>query len=444
MLPLGLGLVGGVLREEGHEVRMLLPDSRPYKGNDPWGEIARAIELERPDLVGITGMTPNIPTMVRLIHEARRVVGPDIPIVVGGQHATTWAESTAMIEGVTAVVSGEGEEPLKLLCAGFAESGPRFDPSTVAGVTALINGEIQKAPPPCADTDLDRFPWSLREGFVWDELLHPLLFESIITLRGCPYKCSYCAIPMSDFRKTRYRSSDHVIGEIEYLLENHNIGHLQYYDPVFNLNKRRTHALLNGLEERGIRIPFMCQTRADRVDNETLDLMTRQGCRQIYLGIESGHEDTLRRIRKPMSLDTIRGAARKIQDRGIEVAGYFMVGFPWETETEINQTIEFALELDLDRVSLHSTTPLPRTELWSWVPEEKRQWIEDFMRPKLNLTSLPDSDYAAIFEQGRIRFERHNRSKTEARFPSHWPGSQPDAATPPAPSNLPPPTKPKN
>src|SRR5690606_20224843 len=98
---------------------------------------------------------------------------------------------------------------------------------------------------------------------------------------------------------------------------------------------------------RDLALPFACQTRAERVDAELLDLMVEAGCHQIFFGIESGDVDSLRKIRKKTPLDVIRGAVDMVKARGIRCTGFFMVGFPWENEHLIDKTVAFACELGL-------------------------------------------------------------------------------------------------
>src|SRR6185436_13548684 len=114
----------------------------------------------------------------------------------------------------------------------------------------------------------------------------------------------------------------------------------------------------------GVRIPFACQTRADRVDEPLLDRLVEVGLHQVFFGIESGDRASLKLIKKDMPLEQIGRAVGWVKARGVRCTGFFMVGFPWETESQIRQTADFACSLGLDAVSLFSATPLPGTELW--------------------------------------------------------------------------------
>jgi len=414
MLPMGLGCVGAALHEAGHEVRLLLPDLRAYTGDDPWGEIRRAVAAENPDVVGLTGMSPCAAAMERVVAEVRAALGPEVPLVVGGQHAMSWPRGVAAWPGVTCVVRGEGDDAMLGLVEGWRRGS--FDPTTVPGVVATRGGELVEGPPPIRRADLDTLPLTFREGLVWADQLHPALYESMYTQRGRPYGCIYCSLTFAE-RGTRYHSAARVVEEAEHVRDHFGARSLVFYDPVFTLNRRRTLEMMTLFKERGLHMPFMCQTRADRMDAELAAAMAERGCTRVFLGIESGDEDTLARLSKPMKLDTIRQAVDVMSGAGITVCGYFMVGFPWEDAPRIRKTVDFALGLGLDWVSLHSATPVPGTALWDMVPSHLQVTVENFLAPDLNLTAMADEDYRTLFTELRTRCERHNVEVQQRRFP---------------------------
>mgnify|MGYP003951899503 CR=1 FL=1 len=428
LFPLGLGAISAVLTEEGHTVRVLLPDTRSYRGDDPWGVLEGVIAEEAPDLVGVTGMTGTFGAAVKVVDSVRRVLGPDVTVLMGGTHATFCVDEAVRVPGVDVVVKGEGEDQAVSLVNGFEKQGKSFDPLTVPGVAVLRDGMVCHSPTKPPRRDLDNLPWSRREGLVWDELRHPLLYQSLITTRGCPYKCTYCGIPNATDRLTRYRSPKDALDEIAFLREAYGVEDLTFYDPVFTLNRRRTLAFMKQMVERDLAMPFTCQTRADRVQADVAEAMAQAGCTRVFFGIESGDENSLAKMKKHMSLDAIRSGVKIIQDAGIGASGFFIVGFPWETEALVEQTVDFALSLGLDMVNLFSLTPLPGSELWQGALEGPKK--VDFRGTQRNLTSLSDEDYFRCFSQAKSRFEEYNHKSVQSRM-SHWPGALPDQAMPP-------------
>lgn len=163
-------------------------------------------------------------------------------------------------------------------------------------------------------------------------------------------------------------------------------------------------------------MPFECQTRADRVDPELLEVMKAAGCHQIFFGIESGDEESLRRIRKRMPLDRIRQAVRWVKEAGIRCTGFFIVGFPWETEAMMRRTADFACDLGLDAISLFSATPLPGTELWEMGGGDHLPDSIDFTTPQVNLTTLSGPAYRELYERIQSQVEDYNFAQVERRF----------------------------
>jgi len=421
--PLGLGYLGAVLAPH-HDVRFLLPDVHPYLGTDPWGELGRAVADEAPDVLAITAVTATYPAAVRLAQVARQV-RPELVVVLGGTHAS--ADPEGALRGapdVDYVVRGEGETAIVALAEQLAAG--TLAPATLPGLVWRAEGDrvIQNPPgPPLADLDALPFPLRAAHHVRWGETLHPSFFQALITLRGCPYRCVYCAVPQSVDRKTRYRSPGNVLDEIAHLRHAHDVPALFFHDSVFSLHRERTLALCRGMRWRGLALPFTCQTRTDRVDPELLDAMAAAGCQQLFFGIESGDVESLRRIRKLVPLDGIRATVELVRSRGIRCSGFFIVGFPWEDETVIARTVDFAVGLGLDAISLFSATPLPGTELWELAGGAHLPDSIDFRTPQVNLTRLDDAAYADVFARARARIERHNEDRMHARLEAAQPAA---------------------
>lgn len=413
--PLALGALAAALAPE-HEVWQLVPDvATCASAEDPWARIRDTVAALRPDVVGITSLTASFPAALALARLVRALL-PEARIVMGGVHSTFRPAEALAEPAVDAVVVGEGEDTLLELLRAWAAGQ---DPAGTPGLVVRREGGLYRGPPRPPRADLDTLPAPRREGVLWSENLRPGFYQAVITVRGCPYTCTYCSVPQSDDRKTRYRSAAHVAAEIATLRARYDIPYLYFHDSVFTLHRKRTQALCTEMILRDLVVPFTCQTRADRVDPTLLDGMAAAGCKQIFFGIESGHPETLRRIHKAMPLDQIRDAVRWAKERGIRAAGFFMVGFPWETNEHIEATTDFATHLDLDAISLFSATPLPGTALWDEVALDMVPASIDFRAPEINLTALPD--YPERFRRARAAFDTYNQSGMLARVASHWP-----------------------
>lgn len=414
--PLGLACVGAAVQDLA-QVRFLLPDTRAYLGAEPWREIAQAIAAEQPDVLGLTAVTANFASAARLAEEARKVL-PGLLIVLGGVHASTDpAGALAGAPAVDLVVRGEGEEPLREILQAWQEL-PQRDQAweRIAGVWFRRDGQIRAAPPRPPLADLDAWPLPLRQGFVWSQDLQPAFYQALVTLRGCPYQCIYCAVPSLDSSRTRYRSVERVMAEIAELRERHAANYLFFHDSVFTLHRRRSLELAQRLAALEPKLPFCIQTRADRLDQELLEVLVQAGLHQVFFGIESGDPQSLERIRKAMPLAVIRDAVERVRAAGVRCSGFFMIGWPWDEAASIRRSIDFAVTLPLDAISLFSATPLPGTELWRLSQHQQMPESIDFRRPQVNLTQLSDAEYAALYAEASARVDAFNQQRMSERY----------------------------
>ncbi|MDP2873001.1 MAG: radical SAM protein, partial [Bacillota bacterium] len=391
--PLGLAYVASALAAE-HDVRLLLPDTRSYTGPDPWAEIASAVAGEAPDVVGITVVTAALPAAARLV-ELVRGLDRDVRVVLGGAHPTADPLGALNATGADFAVIGEGEDAINELLRALS-GGPA---ASLAGIRGLAwrapDGLAHANPrrPPIAD--LDRLARPMRDRLVWPEDIEPPFYQAMLSSRGCNSSCLYCASGLMG-RGLRLRSVAGVLDEIAALRSEYGVSHAFFQDSVFTGNRARTLDLCTALA-RDVEITFDCQTRVDCLDPELLPVMAEGGCRHIMLGIESGDEETLRRIGKPGRLTRTPEVAKQIRRAGIRSTGFFMIGWPWDDAARIQQTADFACSIGLDAVFLFSVTPLPGTRLWEMVSGRAMPASVDFRSPAVNLTSLSDPDYARLF-----------------------------------------------
>ena len=211
----------------------------------------------------------------------------------------------------------------------------------------------------------------------------------ICTIRGCPYRCNYCASPFHWKRdKTQFRSPDSVLSEMRYLKENYwdtnkefdysasaNADSKQtliikdntivyFVDDVFTVRKRRAKEILKGITEQGLGMRWKCEARTDHLDEEMVELMAQAGCVRVKLGFESGSDRILSQIQKDETKDDMRRGARLLKEAGVPFTAYFMAGFPGETDEDLLETIKFAEEIDADFYSLSVLSPYYGTKMY--------------------------------------------------------------------------------
>jgi anaerobic magnesium-protoporphyrin IX monomethyl ester cyclase len=186
----------------------------------------------------------------------------------------------------------------------------------------------------------------------------------IITGRGCPFSCAYCGSPALWHREARFRSVGNVIGELEYLKENFKTSNIHFADDTFTIKKDRAKEICQQIIDRSLNIKWLCDTRADCLDKELIELMKRAGCIRLKIGVESGSNRVLKAMRKGETREKIRQAVKWIKEAGVPFTAYFMTGFPTETNEDLRETIDFAREIDADYYSLSVLAPYYGTQVW--------------------------------------------------------------------------------
>jgi anaerobic magnesium-protoporphyrin IX monomethyl ester cyclase len=417
ILPLGIGYIGAVLKNH-HDVLLWLPDTYPYKGDDPWGVLRSIIANENPDVLGIAAVTATYPAAVRLAAEAKSI-NPAIITVLGGVHASIDPKKALEnAPGVDFVVRGEGERTLPELIGALSSDQGRIKLETIDGLCFLEGaaGAIHWTKERKPIQDLDALPFPMRDHLVWSDPVPPAIYQAMITSRGCPFDCIYCAAPTLCGSRVRFRSVQNVLKEMVCLVERHQVSNIFFQDSVFTLNRSRTRELCRMMIDHKVPISFQCQTRVDLVDPGLLDTMKAAGCDHIFLGIESGDPDTLQRIGKAVTPESIQKAVAMITSSGIQCSGFFMIGFPWETEKMMRRTEELALGAGLDSVILFSATPLPGSGLWDMAGDKVRENDIDFRTPMINLTPLSERKYVEIFNRMEGRFTAYNQKMMMKRI----------------------------
>jgi len=351
---LSLATLAAVLREDGHEVACV--DAK-FERLDHDAVLAR-VEDFAPDVVGLTAFTNEIEPA----HEvARRVKArrPGVTTVVGGVHVSAIPERTLRELGAfDLAVVGEGERTLAELCAWIAAGVARADPSAIDGLAWRRGGDVVVNAPRAPIADQDTLPMP-----AWD-LLPPAREYTVMTARGCPYRCPFCQNPNG--RVVRKRSPELFLDEVEWLVETMAPERLFISDEIFTVDRARTDAILDGMIARGLaaRVRWMAQTHVNFVDEALFARMKAAGCDLVGFGIETGDEHALASMGKGL-LDHRRIlAAREAARRaGLAVEGYFILGQPNETKESARATIALATALDLDLPIFGIMVPYPGTEV---------------------------------------------------------------------------------
>lgn len=336
--PLGLMIIAGYLRENvDAEIKMC----------DLAGLDEKDWDIPKADVYGITGTVTQHQTMKYIINLIGKE-NPDACIVVGGPHASILKEKLLVdIPRIDKIVVGDGEYLMKSIIEGHE-------------LMNILEGSNEQ--------DLDKFPfpaWDWMKGYyatVWHN--DPtILGATVITSRGCPWNCSFCASPLLSGRRVRYNSIEYIEKQLKWLVD---LGYKGFYfvDDILTIDKKRMAKLSKMLKQIGL--PWRCYARVDTVTQDLLNIMAEGGCVQVDYGLESGSDTVLRHVEKSSTVDKARQAVQWTLNSGITAKCCFIAGLPYETENTFEETKEFIRDLQkMGDVlfTINTLVPLPGTAI---------------------------------------------------------------------------------
>lgn len=417
IMPLGLGYIAAYL--EQHSIKVEIIDAWADSYNET--QLEDEIKKRKPNLIGVTIMSPNYAIGMRTAALAKWVSGG--MVVVGGSHPSALPQECLEDNpSIDVVVVGEGEKTMLSLVQAM-ENEKNFD--SIQGVVFRKEGKIVNTGfPPRIDT-LDDLPYPARHLFPLEKYrTHPPFgkknpYMTMMTSRGCPFKCTYCSDSIFG-KKYIVRSPDHVVDEIEYIINQYRVKEIHFYDDDFTINMKRAAEICDEIIRRKVKISWSCTTRVDLVNEELLRKMKKAGCWLICYGVESADPEIIKRVQKGYTIDKIRESFRLTKKMGIRTIGYFMVGLPGETKESIERTIQFSKELDPDFVSWGITSLFPGSRLYEEVRKEFKKKNKPirytYHKDEWHSSASPYGDgFSIIYEENltreqlRIYSERANK-----------------------------------
>jgi len=316
---------------------------------------------EKPDIVGVPATSFTLLDALITCGITKKI-DKEVITILGGRHGSIYPKETANLENVDFVVVGEGEYTCLELIEKIEKNK---DLDKIKGIAFRKNDKTIFTGHRGWIKDLDKLPFPARHLTPYKKYKYALaknkIFTTMMTSRGCPYNCSFC--DRSQGNIFRARSPKNVVDEIEDCV-NLEIKEIFIHDDTFTINKKRVIDICNDIIERKLDVDLTVRTRVNLVDEDIIKKLKRAGCERIQYGIESGNQKILNILRKGITLDQIRRAVKLAKKYDLDTLGDFMIGSPEETKKEILDTVNFAIELDLDYVLFNATTPYPRTDLY--------------------------------------------------------------------------------
>lgn len=391
-MPVALAYLSAALREKGHLVDNIdalgedlghidvsyAPNVR-YRGLSTERVLERMAALPRPDALGVTCMFsqdwPHVEDLILAI--ARRY--PELPIILGGEHATAAAEYVLKsCSAVKYVALGEGEETI----VDFADYlQGRRSLETIGGIWWRdAAGAVVKNPARARVRTPDQLPWP-----AWDLFeLEPFFTTGeghgvergrsmpMVATRGCPYQCTFCSNPLMWTTRYVMRDPVKVVDEIEHYVKKYRADNIDFFDLTAIIKKDWTLAFCKELKRRGLKLSWQLPsgTRSEVMDAETLKAMAESGCMNVTYAPESGSDAMLEYIKKRVKLPKLYESIRAAKKNGIFVKCNLIVGFPKETRRDMWLTVWAAIRLaalGVDDTGIYSYSPYPGSELYEYL-----------------------------------------------------------------------------
>jgi len=349
----------------------------------------KTIQLFKPNLIGLSVMTPFYPKAVKLAKKIKSMV--NTPIIIGGYHISGVPE--LMDKVFDFGVIGEGEEVLEDIIKNFSKKG-KLNFQKIRNIENLVfwkgnNIIVNKRRPILNVNKIPKIDWSvIPKEKIFKHITtikfgipQSMKITSIYTARGCPYHCAFCAhqVLWPNGSGLRFFSTKKVGDEIEYLYKKYNIDCFQILDDTFAVSTKRLSALINELKKRkllGKIFFYNLFIRANLVNNEFAKLLRKFGAMSVFLGIESGSENVLSYLKDgPLKPIDVKRAVKIFDKYKIFVVGSFMLFSPNETKGDLDDSLNLAKWFVNQPNALglvHSiTTPYPGTKLWNYSIRKK-------------------------------------------------------------------------
>src|SRR5215472_594639 len=341
--PLGILYLCSHLQKKGFRVDVF--DSTFATPQELFG----VLQTEHPSVLGIYA---NLMTRKKVVEIARVAKHAGWKIVVGGPEPGAYINEYLSV-GADVVVIGEGELTMEELLPAL-EHGNDSSLERVPGIAFKDRqGQVRLTMPRPQIADLDAQPWPAREAIdisryveTWRKA-HGLGSLSFITARGCPYKCQWCSHQVFGLTHRR-RDPCKVVDEVEWLYTRYQPDMFWIADDVFTIHHGWLRKYAAEMRRRGLRIPFECISRADRLNNEVADLLAELGCFRLWIGSESGSQRVLDRMERGVSVEQVHAGVALCKERSIQTGMFLMWGYENEDLADIEATIAHVKRTDPD------------------------------------------------------------------------------------------------
>ncbi|MCI0553168.1 MAG: B12-binding domain-containing radical SAM protein [Anaerolineae bacterium] len=425
--PLGTLYAASYLRQHGYEVALF--DAMLAESEEEWGS---ALDEYKPQYAIIYEDNFNYLSkmcLLRMREAAFKMIdmakSRGCIVILCGADATDHAEEYLQ-RGADYCLLGEGEETLIELLdhlSGKSESqlesirGLAYE-SSIQNLKSQIVNRTPRRPD---ITTLDKLPfpaWDLvdveKYRLIWMKR-HGYFSMNMVTTRGCPYHCNWCAKPIWGQRYNS-RSPENVVAEMKWLKENFEPDHIWFADDILGLKPHWIEKFAELLQDADAVIPFKCLQRADLVNEKIAAALAKAGCKTVWIGAESGSQKVLDAMEKGDQVEDIYNAAQLLRAYGIEVGFFLQFGYPGETWKDVQKTLKMVRECAPDDIGISVSYPLPGTKFFERVKMElgeKQNWQDSEDLAMLYRGPFSTEFYRVL--HGRVHYEFRMRQAWRKR-----------------------------
>jgi radical SAM superfamily enzyme YgiQ (UPF0313 family) len=406
--PLGILYVATILKNLGTEVSVIDQSARGFsiKKTVEW------VKKEDPDILGFSTLVNSGRTAALIAREVKKE-NPNITIVFGNFHATFNAERILKkYPYVDIIVRGEGEYTSLELVECLKKEGKL---KNVLGITFRKKNQIISTPDRPLIKDIDTLPFPDREllgeyhATIVGAYTAPKKFTTILSSRGCVFKCRFCGARVLSRGIWRPRSVENIMEEIR-LLASKGYKQLLFADDNFTLNPKRVVELCQEIRKEKTDIEWFYEGRVDSCSYNMLREAVKAGCRIIILGIESANQRILDYYKKRITVEQSMNAVKTARKAGMDVVvGSFIVGAPDETRQEICNTLKFAQKLAVDIPNFNILNAFPESQIWEELKmkgllNEDQYWETGVAVSKVSPDAVSFEEVKQIVREHYLRF----------------------------------------
>ncbi|NQU83933.1 MAG: B12-binding domain-containing radical SAM protein [Parcubacteria group bacterium] len=392
--PLGLFYLQAKLNERFPEIQTDVLDTLLLKLSHE--DVRDHLIKERPDIIGISSFTVSWFDVLKLARVIRKEL-PETMIVLGGPHTYEYPKETLEHPEIDAIFVGESE---KSFCCFINRIQQGKNTNNIKGVYTRENIHEFKKCDMAIIEDLDNLPFPLLKNYKKGEY-HSSVAASrdiyiMITSRGCPYSCTFCN---TMYKKYRVRSIENVMKEIDRAYQ---AGYKEifFFDDTFNITNERVQEISKMILEKGYNLKWTFRGRVNTLNEETIALAKKAGLRQIHIGIETGTNEGLQKLRKGITIEQVKDVIGWARKNKVKVIGDFMIGLPFEKSVEdIKDNVRRLIKMDPDMGQFSTLEPYPGTAVFEEGVEKhvftREMWTNFVKNPTSNFVPPVWDEYVS-------------------------------------------------